>query len=928
MMDSKWWVQKSPHIVVTFLWLSTIYFGLWGWVKGASFLMTEQKGEETYYLTFLFGSSESVPLFGLIAISIWSIVGWLLSTRISFYQTKRMRIVTFFTMGLTVWGGVAAYGMSESRKRMLPFFEERLIHVFEGNNTDTGGILEQLVFGQVQGFYLMIVVIPVLVLFFITYFLLNKYVEFDKELNEAFFQFEWKGKWLQKLSRLEQQDYWPDLELGPSSVDDEIVVLPGRDRTVGTMIIGSPGTGKTAALAEPMIDNDLDHMVKYIEDYPDMYQREDFKSEKVGGRYLSGISIIDPSNDLCQNSLKLVKAHGIPDEAITYINPLDPNTPSINPMRGPVDKVAEVFAQVIAGLSDTGGSGNFYFEQAQRNHLKYHIYLLKLHDVEKEVTLDMLLDMYNNAQIVRTMHVALKTTIPQRIDDIEDRDERNYWKIVQGVDDWFNLNLIPKVTRSGPVLIPEYDDKGEPMYQDVLETDVKGLRNILNDIGANILIRRVLFGESDFDFDRHMDVGGVLLVNTAKGELVDLARVLGKIVLMNLQNATFRREPRVSSFHHILVDEAPDYLYKSFKEFPAQSRKYKVILTTLQQTIAQLADQFGEHYMTTLIGTLRNRMVYGDVPGFDADYFSKLFGEKYVYEEGQSEMSVSPLQEDPVSRSGSSYSKVRDSAMTGADIMFQEAFQCAVKIVKNNKPMPVVQINANFVPYERYTVARVVAVEEDTDVWLESRRNYGLKVTPELATAIASIEETEEINKEYYDDPLVEDNDKQEELITIGRMDKLDPQMVDKAVSTHMDTQPRDEVRYVNGMPSATPIQRSAPLEKEPIVIAKDERIVVREQVASTDTDASQSTDTIVDVVLPRVSKSKSVEQEEVKPAPVPKEEKVLVAPEVKVKAGALVMSYEEEAAPSQIQEYTPSEVTEKGQEFIDELLQLSDEQK
>lgn len=924
-MDSKWWVQKSPNIIVTFLWLTTIYFGLWGWVKSASFLMTEQKGEKVFYLPWLFGKSDSVLLLGLIGVSIWAVLGWLLSTRISFYQSKHMRVITFFTMGLTVWGGLSAYGMSEARKRMLPFFETRLLQVFEGNNTDTGGILEQIVFGQIQGFYMMIVVIPVLVLFFISYFLLNKYVEFDKELNEAFFQFEWKGKWLQKMSRLEQQDYWPDLELGPSSVDNELVVLLGRDRTVGTMIIGSPGTGKTAALAEPMIDNDLDHMVKYIKDYPDIYQRDDFKSEKVGGRYLSGISIIDPSNDLCQKSLQLVKAHGVPDEAITYINPLDPNTPSINPMRGPVDKVAEVFAQVIAGLSDTSGGGNFYFEQAQRNHLKYHIYLLKLHDVEKEVTLDMLLDMYNNPQLVRSMHVALKTTIPQGIDDIEDRDERNYWKIVQGVDDWFNLNLIPKVTRSGPVLIPEYDDKGEPMYQDVLETDVKGLRNILNDIGANILIRRVLFGKSEFDFDRHMEIGGILLVNTAKGELVDLARVLGKIVLMNLQNATFRREPRVSTFHHILVDEAPDYLYKSFREFPAQSRKYKVILTTLQQTIAQLADQFGEHYMTTLIGTLRNRMVYGDVPGFDAEYFSKLFGEKYVYEEGQSEMSVSPLQEDPVSRSGSSYSKVRDSAMTGADIMFQEAFQCAVKIVKNNKPMPVVQINANFVPHERYTVARVVAEKEDTDVWLASRRNYGLKIKPEVEKSIASIEETEELNKEFYNEPMEEVHEKEQELITIGRMEKLDPQMVDKAVSTHMDTQPRDEVRYVNGIPSAAPIKHTAPFEEEPIVTRK-ERLVVNEQVASTDNDSSSS-DTIVDVVLPKVSRPAPVKKEETKPAPIPKEVTEEAAP-IKVKAGALVMNYEDELEPNQSQGYTPSQVTEKGEEFLKELRQLSDEKK
>lgn len=932
MRDKKWWTQKAPTFIATLFWVSTIYFGLWGWVKIASFFMSQQKGEELYYLSFLFGSSEQVSVVGLIAVSIWGVFGWLLSTRVKFYQSKYMRLLTFFTMGLTIWGGVAAYGMSEARKRMLPFFEARLLHVFEGNNADTGGVLEQLVFGQVQGFYLMIVIIPVLLLFFVSFFLLNKYVEHDEAINKAFLLFEWKGQWLQKLSKWEQKEYWPDLELGPSSITKEKVVIHGHDRTLNTIVVGSIGTGKTAAQGLPMIDSDLDHMVKYIKDYPDMYEREDYNTEEVAGRYLSGLSIIDPSNDLCQKSLQLVKAHGIPDEAITYINPLDPNTPSINPMRGPVDKVAEVFAQVIAGLDDTKGGGSFYFEQAQRNHLKHYIYLLKLHDTEKEVTLDMLLDMYNNPQLVRAMHVALKTTLPKGIDEIEDRDERNYWKIVQGIDEWFELNLLPKMERSGPSMIPVYDENSNQMYYDAKEEHVQGLRNILNDIGANPLIRRVLFGQSEFDFDRHMEVGGILLVNTAKGEMVQLARVLGKIVLMNLQNATFRREPNVSTFHHILVDEAPDYLYNSFKEFPAQSRKYKVIITTLQQTIAQMADQFGEHYMTTLIGTMRNRLVFGDVPVYDAEYFSKMFGEKDVYEEGQTEMSVSPLQEDPVSRSGSSYSKVRSQSMTAGDIMFQEAFQCAVKIVKNNKPMSVVQINANFVPKKHFTVAKVVADEKSLDVWLSSRRNYGLDVPKDVEIAIASIEETEEKNKEYYDDFGQEESQVQEEMITIGSQAPLDPQMVERAVNVVMDTHPRDEVRYRNVIPPATPIERpiasNRQVNNKPQEQESENQIVLTKELPVVNVAATPVSEEIVDIVLPKVTQP----LQEVKDASAPTVEQKLVEiepiqtpqPSGKGKLNSLILAYEEEAAPTTtLQGYTQSQVDEKGEAFFKELQQI-----
>jgi len=783
------WKQKFPLLLSTFLLIITTYLFAWSCSKVATIIESQYREEPVIYAPYLFGNGQSIPMIIVILFGTFASFAWLLSTRVKFYQSKLLRVITFFMAVLTIWGSLAGYGMTQARLRFIPFFQEKLTHVIETNS-----FFESIVFEHTHGFFMMVMMLPMFIMFFITLFILTRYVRHDKELNAPFFEYQWSGKWLQRFSKLEQKEKWPDIELGANTATNEMVVMPGRDRTLNTMIIGSIGTGKTAALGLPMLNQDLHHMVSYINDYPKLYEREDFKTEAIGGRYMSGISVIDPSNDLCQKTLKLVKAHGIPDEAITYINPLDPNTVSINPMRGPVDKVAEVLAQVIAGLNDSKDGGNFFFEQAQRNHLKHYIYLSKLHDTEKEVTFDTLLDMYNNPQLVRQMHLMLKKTFPDNYEAFEDRDERNYWKIVQGIDEWFELNLLPKTTRAGMMQVPEYNDDGEALYYDAKEEHVQGLRNILNDIGANPLIRRVLFGQSDFDFDRHMEVGGVLLVNTAKGELVNLARVLGKIVLMNLQNATFRRMPNVSSFHHILIDEAPDYLYNAFREFPSQSRKYKVIVTTLQQTIAQLADQFGEHYMTTLIGTMRNRMVYGDVPSFDAKYFSDMFGERTVYEEGQSEMSVSPLQEDPVSRSGSSYSKVREQSMSGSDIMFQDAFQCAVKIVVNNKPMPVAQIAANFVPDEDFVEAKILAEGEAVEVWLRERRLFGTSPSEVIGNEIVSVEESEEQNAEHY-------------IEVPKHALELHPDMVERAVRATVEPKPREDIIYQDKFRTQVPLQ-------------------------------------------------------------------------------------------------------------------------
>src|SRR5690606_13594852 len=120
---------------------------------------------------------------------------------------------------------------------------------------------------------------------------------------EPFFEFQWRHPMLQKFSRLEETEYFPDIELGPHVETKEMVIMPGKDRTLNTMIIGSIGTGKTAALGLPMINQDLHHMTRFINSFPHIYQQEDYETEDVRGKHLNGISVIDPSNDLCQKTL-------------------------------------------------------------------------------------------------------------------------------------------------------------------------------------------------------------------------------------------------------------------------------------------------------------------------------------------------------------------------------------------------------------------------------------------------------------------------------------------------------------------------------------------------------------------------------------------------------------------------------------------------
>ncbi|MDZ3953436.1 DNA translocase FtsK [Bacillus thuringiensis] len=602
--------------------------------------------------------------------------------------------------------------------KVIPYLADKSKHLNFGEYEALGHVLT----GNFHTLTMIFVFLPTVFMILFTLWYSGHIVRYREEILKWVQKYEYKNHKLQKWFNSQEEQIYPDVEIGPHIEHKEMVRIKGKDRTLNCIIIGPIGSGKTSSLIIPMINQDLHWMARFINKFINVFKKKDYHTEEVKGTFLNGVTVIEPSNDLCQKVFKLVQAHKIPESAVYYIDPTNPDTKNINILRGPVDKVAEVFAMVIQGLSE---SNNAFFEQAQRNHLKQHIYLLKLHNPQKDVTFDDLIEMYDDVERVHRMHKLLKVQVEKLYDFVQSgaasRDQKNEYKIIKGIDEWFDNTIREKLDFQGePAVYKSGKYRGQPMHYD-REEYVKGLRNILKDLASNVLIRRVLFGKSDFDFDVHLEQGGILLVNTAKGELADLSNVLGKFVLLSMQNAVFRRDPNVSPYHHIIVDEFPDYVVRPFKEFPAQSRKYKVILTIASQTLSQLALDFTEQYMFTLLGSFRNKMIFGDVTPYDAKIFSDMFGEKEEFKEAESEQGISPMQENPVSRLGSTYQKSKEVVMSPGDIMAQGAFICAARIVQDNHVQPVQQITSNFVPKEEFAQA-IIQVDTKTGEYWENER--------------------------------------------------------------------------------------------------------------------------------------------------------------------------------------------------------------
>ncbi|WP_214484486.1 TraM recognition domain-containing protein [Bacillus sp. SM2101] len=771
--------KKLPFVFVSITLIAGWFLAIRGIVKYIMLYTTPI--DEIPLKIWGIGNPLTPSFFELGIATIVLITGWSLATRVSAYQHSFYRFTFIMVMLIGVFFQYIWICTAPIYNKLVPFLIEQ-VNLIDPRYQR----FKDLMVGEINGLLYLLMALPLIVGILVILWLGNIYTQYQAETNEFIRSWQLNLPRFRRFFDLQETSGEPDVDLGPNIKTKEIVRIRGADRPLNNSIIGPIGSGKTSALVLPMINQDLHHMSKMINGFSEAFEKGNFHTEDVKGKFLNGITIIEPSNDLCKKAYQLTKAHDIPEEAVFYIDPTNPNTKSINPLLGPVHKVAETFTMVIEGI---GEQTDFFFEQSQRVHLKLYIYLLKLHDLDFIPTFDDLIDMYNNPQVVHHMHVKLKKQIPNDINSIQNKDERNHWKIVKGIDEWFDKSLALAEERRGSVSVKKLiEDRNspyfnEPMYYDAKAETVVGLRNILNDISSNILVRRVLFGHSDFDFDAHLECGGILLVNSAKGELANLSETVGRFVLLSLQNAIFRREPEISPYHSVYIDEFPEYIYEDFISFPSQSRKYKAIVTIVAQTVAQLSLKYSDDYLQTLLATCRHKFVYGGIAQKDAELFSNIFGEEEKYEESLSEQTVSSMLEGTTKRDGSTLTKKKDVIMRPSDLIFQPRFVCAVKVVDENSEIQVQQINANFVPKEEFKRAEDKHLVDSVkgNYWLEQRDEFIKKYRLEN-----NFGQLDDESEEVVTPDLVDENEK-EELLQLQRSTARPREMISNGDSDYIE---------------------------------------------------------------------------------------------------------------------------------------------
>lgn len=539
----------------------------------------------------------------------------------------------------------------------------------------------------------------------------SKFRLYPDAISDWAFTFSYRNKELENLLNGTRPSYYGDIRLGHSQINDDDPILTVDDRKNNIIAIGAVGTGKTSTVFENFIKQDLRHILEWLRDFPEISKRPDYFSRDVAAKYTNGLTILETTGDLIHNAYDMAMEMGIPKEMITIFDPDNPATHSVNITRGPAEKVTETIVDIIQSLTD-GKIGNVFFQQAEKTHLKNMIYLLKMTSVivEKRSSFGQLVDMYSDIERIVKKHIILKNYVTnlqmlkmEAMDNLNAQDDNDAeaiqkyrllyhevadkFEVARNVDEWLDKTIVA----TDEFYPRDSKHAGDIIHEDVQETFVKGLNNVLNDLAQSPTIRRVLFrddeySDDNFSFDDVLRNGGIVLCSTAKGSLGDKSSwILGQIYLKLLKNATFRRDPNREPVHAFYGDEAPSWIDDSFPSFPAQSRKYNVPILIAAQSLSQFDEAFSPTWTEAMLDTMRIKMAFGDMGPNGAKKMEALFGSTMKYEENVSDSLIDIVAGQDSNRGMISAKRTEVPNIRASELASLEAFTLAIRYPKNNE---------------------------------------------------------------------------------------------------------------------------------------------------------------------------------------------------------------------------------------------------
>jgi hypothetical protein len=380
----------------------------------------------------------------------------------------------------------------------------------------------------------------------------------------------------------------------------EPVTLSDKDRYLHMLVVGPTGAGKTSRILKPLIEQEM----------------RNIRSSLVRGNP-RGMTVVEPKGDLAADVAEMARFYRVP---VVYIDPLRPDSCRFNPLEGDPAMVAEATRTV---LNATFGEQQAFFGLVQELAARNIVLLLKYRR-RNDVTMHHMSRLLRDHSLLREEVNGLR----ELMDNLEHRIAR-----AEAAGDRRGLEWFLYLRRVRPrvedlLTYFEVEVLGERMSEKMQQFAL-GLRLQVDNLTGNEYLGPIIGGRSDINLDAHLNRGGVLVVNTAMGELGKLGDAFGQFLIMHFQNAVFRRKgnEHTRARHMLIMDEAHRYINPDFERLLAMGRSYCCECVLALQNTAQLLLDEKRSFRDSVLNLCRNKVVFGGMDSEEAKYFAREFGE-------------------------------------------------------------------------------------------------------------------------------------------------------------------------------------------------------------------------------------------------------------------------------------------------------------
>ncbi|KIV58933.1 hypothetical protein AM501_23975 [Aneurinibacillus migulanus] len=641
---SEWYRMKFHTIAVTILMFLNLLLAYSGLIIYLSHLK-HAMGEPEIALYFLFNTPPPVLVFimdmffipldkmgygwMLLALNL-ALFNWLYSTITQPIKRGYKTIINWRSSKGRVWALILS---------AIPFmihYSAIICYYVDSNIFDFFAAIRSpkpyLMVNSMESFGYILMFLPVF-LCIVSIYAIGKQFYINEDLQNQFYTWEFPLLSRQSFSL---KDNSCDVIIGWVKKTGKPIIIKETIRYLHELIVGTTGSGKTSTTILIRIVQDLIRIAR---------------GKKMG------IVLLEPKGDAVRDVIKLATALGIPKKKIKVIDPTNLSSVKFNPFYGPMESASETFKGTLNALA---GDQDVFFKGQQEETAGFYTLLGKLRYAE-HFNISHIQQMYTDPRYLANITEEVRRKIDEQLQlksltDAERRAMMRYDGIVRYFEDEIlDYKTFRKQDEVYKLTYPEgHRYAGLQVVENKKDKFVTGGKKYLNEIALNELLSHLFIpkdGDEVIDLDKFLDEGGILLVNTALGELDELSLMFGQFFIRQFQSAVFRRPPeedeegnptgykRIPNFFYI--DEFPLYINEAFVRFLTLGRSFKNGVLIALQSLGQL-DNVQPGYDKIIKNSARNRTAFGGGTYEDNEWFSKQFGEENEVEESLNE-STTPV---------------------------------------------------------------------------------------------------------------------------------------------------------------------------------------------------------------------------------------------------------------------------------------------